>query len=253
MRATAADSARARFFAAPGHLTVTVISRRLSAVSSCPSNGNQSASSPSPATRSGAGTLRAVENCWASSTTARSSRWSVWGELSTFAISVRRRARNEHWGIALLPVDCAAETLAGATPSACATTARACDRQTPGRLAAAGCLVVVAGACLEPPPQPARSARAQRRAAVLGLEADGVAGAVPAGWPGAAPARSATRRGAMNLGGTVTEAGVEAKAGDHDEGVTRVRVNGNPLALAGVAPAHEVARVERRVQETGAV
>src|SRR3954454_4561431 len=253
MRATAADSARARFFLAPGHLTVTVISRRLSAVSSCPSNGNQSASSPSPATRSGAGTLRAVENCWASSTTARSSRWNVCGELSTLTISTTRRARNEHWGMALLPVDCAAVTLAGATPSACATTARACGRQTLGCFATAGCLTVVAAGCLEPPPQPARSATAQRRAVVLGLETDRVTRAVAPGGPGAAPARSATRCGAMNLGGTVTETGVEAKACDHDEGVTRVRVNGNPLALAGVAPAHEVARVERRVQETGAV
>src|SRR5436190_12625317 len=253
MRAIAADSARARFFAAPGHLIVTVMSRRLSAVSSCPSNGNQSASRPSPATRSGAGTLRAVENCWASSTTARSSRWKVWGELSTFAISLTRRARNEHWGMALLPVDCAAVTPACATPSARATTARACGRQTLGGFAAAGCVAVVAPGCLEPPPQPARSARAQRRSVVLGLGADGMTRVVPAGGPGAAPARSATGRGAMSLGGTVTEAGVEAKARDHDEGVTRVRVNGNPLALAGVAPAHEVARVERRVHETGAV
>src|SRR3954447_1536927 len=46
---------------------------------------------------------------------------------------------------------------------------------------------------------------------------------------------------------------VEAQAGDHGVGVTGVRVDGDPLALAGLAPALEARRVERLAQQSAAV
>ena len=48
-------------------------------------------------------------------------------------------------------------------------------------------------------------------------------------------------------------AGVEAQAGDDHEGVAGVGVDRDPLALAGLAPAHEAGRVERLVEHPGAV
>src|SRR5690348_17055451 len=54
----------------------------------------------------------------------------------------------------------------------------------------------------------------------------------------------ATRRGA--------DARVQAQPRDHGVGVTRVGVDGDPLALAGLAPAHEAGGVERRRLEQGA-
>ena len=43
-------------------------------------------------------------------------------------------------------------------------------------------------------------------------------------------------------------AGVEAQAGDDHEGVAALRVDRDPLALAGLAPAHEAGGVERLVE-----
>src|SRR5918995_2896311 len=68
-----------------------------------------------------------------------------------------------------------------------------------------------------------------------GLEAGGVTGgeaARPALDLG--PARAAARDLAQH--GVVAHAGVEAQAGDHDEGVAGVRVDREPLALALLAP-----------------
>src|ERR671937_2172716 len=87
----------------------------------------------------------------------------------------------------------------------------------------------------------------------LRLEPERVAGLVAARGPRAAPAWPAAGRRAVHLGHAVAVAGVEAQAGDHDEGMARIRVDRDPLALAGLAPGHEVARVERGVEQPGAV
>src|SRR5438876_8875251 len=47
--------------------------------------------------------------------------------------------------------------------------------------------------------------------------------------------------------------GVEAQPGDHDVGVTGVRVHGDPLAGTRDAPAHEGPRVERALDQAAAV
>src|SRR4051812_6033427 len=52
----------------------------------------------------------------------------------------------------------------------------------------------------------------------------------------------------------LTRAGrVEARTRDDDVGVAGLAVDGDPLALAGLAPAHEAGRVERLVEQPGAV
>src|SRR4051812_6677270 len=84
------------------------------------------------------------------------------------------------------------------------------------------------------------------------LEAVRVTGAEAArGALGLGPAGAAARDLAADR--VVPHTGVEPQSGDDHEGVARVRVDREPLALAPLAPAHERARVERAAgQEAGA-
>src|SRR5690242_8357995 len=59
--------------------------------------------------------------------------------------------------------------------------------------------------------------------------------------------------GAPPRTGAVRHGGVEPQAGDHEERVARVRVDGEPVTLAVLRPAHEAGRVHRRVDEVTAV
>src|SRR3954447_22341094 len=75
----------------------------------------------------------------------------------------------------------------------------------------------------------------------------------PAGVARMAPARAAAGRGAVLGAPLVAIARVEAQAGHDHEGVARVRVDGDPLALARARPAHEAAGVHPRVDQVGTV
>src|SRR6478736_2031771 len=67
-----------------------------------------------------------------------------------------------------------------------------------------------------------------------------------------APARSVAGARLVERGATAGR-GVEAQTGDHDVGVAGVRVDGDPVAGARLAPRHEAARVERALEEPTAV
>src|ERR1700759_1457328 len=91
------------------------------------------------------------------------------------------------------------------------------------------------------------------------LEADGVALVESARRAQRrAPARTALQR--LLVAGRLDRRGRHARrargapqAGDDREGVTRVRVDRDPRAGAGLAPLHEAARVQRAVEQRAAV
>src|SRR6185436_17859482 len=84
-------------------------------------------------------------------------------------------------------------------------------------------------------------------------EADGVTLLVAARRAlGRAPARAALGRLlelALVRPGDRGHARVQAQAGDHGIGVAGVGVDRDPLALAALAPAHEAAGVQRRLEQ----
>src|ERR1700733_6744046 len=70
---------------------------------------------------------------------------------------------------------------------------------------------------------------------------------------GARHQRSPTRPGARGRIGILLGRGVEADPGDLDEGVTWVRVDGDPLAEPAASPRLELARVHRDLEQAGGV
>src|SRR6185503_5122103 len=85
-----------------------------------------------------------------------------------------------------------------------------------------------------------------------GLEAYRVARGVAAGRTPTAPARAGA--GAAPAGAVaIASARVEAEPGDDHVGVAGVGVDGDPATLAPLAPAHEAAGVERRIEQAAAV
>src|SRR3954469_9672648 len=68
---------------------------------------------------------------------------------------------------------------------------------------------------------------------------------------GREPGRRARGGGPAGVARAAQVAGVVAKAGDDHEDVAGVRVDRDPLAGPWLAPRHEVARGQRRVEEAG--
>ena len=74
----------------------------------------------------------------------------------------------------------------------------------------------------------------------------------PTGWRALNPRverRAGRQRGPLRAARVAGGGGVETQARDHGERVAGVRVDGDPLARAGLAPAHEAAGVERGLEE----
>src|SRR3954452_10752255 len=91
--------------------------------------------------------------------------------------------------------------------------------------------------------RPSRAVRRRAPASEAARVAERVARRRPAGG---APARAPAAAGAGR-------AGVEPEPGDHDVGVTGVRVDREPPARPALAPAHEAPRVERALEQPGRV